>query len=193
MGMPPQKQIASGQRAAPGKIGFGLQIHPTAAIYAFFQLALLAQQTPPQTVKGLTAAPGLEVKLWASEPDLVNPTNIDIDSRGRIWVLGAVNYRRQLKGEKDYRNAGDRIVILEDPGHTGGATKAKVLAQGPSIRSPLGISVLGDQVIVSQSPKIIVYTKDEDGPAGWQDYFGSPLKDSTYSKTVDQPRRERSQ
>ena len=54
-------------------------------------------------MKGLTAAPGLEVKLWASEPNLLNPTNIDIDSRGRIWVLEAVNYRRQLKGEKDYR------------------------------------------------------------------------------------------
>jgi hypothetical protein len=57
-----------------------LQIHPIAA--ALFQLALLAQQTPPQTVT------------------LVNPTNIDIDSPGRIRVIEAVNYRRQLKGEK---------------------------------------------------------------------------------------------
>ena len=48
--------------------------------------ALLAQQTAPLTVKGLTAGAGLEVKLWAAEPNLINPTNIDIDSRGRIWV-----------------------------------------------------------------------------------------------------------
>src|SRR5258705_6686191 len=124
--------------------------------------SLLAQQAAPQTVKGLTAAPGLEVKLWAAEPSLLNPTNIDIDARGRIWVLEAVNYRRQLKGEKDYRNAGDRIMILEDTDHDGKADKAKVFAQDISLRSPLGIAVLGDKVIVSQSPNLIVYTKDED-------------------------------
>src|SRR5437762_630139 len=124
--------------------------------------SLLAQQPGPQTVKGLTTAPGLEVKLWAAEPSLVNPTNIDIDSRGRIWVLEAVNYRRQLKGEKDYRNAGDRILILEDTDHDGKADKVKVFAQDISLRSPLGIAVLGEKVIVSQSPNLIVYTKDED-------------------------------
>src|SRR5690349_16105633 len=103
----------------------------TLRILLFTALAwvLRAQQTAPQTVKGLTAAPGLEVKLWAAEPMLLNPTNIDIDSRGRIWVLEAVNYRRQLKGEKDYRSAGDRIVILEDPNHDGKATRSKVFLQ----------------------------------------------------------------
>jgi glucose/arabinose dehydrogenase len=74
-------------------------------------------------------------------------------------VLEGVNYRRQLKGEKDYRNAGDRIMILEDTDHDGKADKAKVFAQDISLRSPLGITVLGDKVIVSQSPNLIVYTK----------------------------------
>ena len=107
--------------------------------------SLLAQQTASQTVKGLTTVPGLEVKLWAAEANLLNPTNIDIDSRGRIWVLEGVNYRRQLKGEKDYRAAGDRIMILEDTDHDGKADKAKVFAQDPSLRSPLGIAVLGGE------------------------------------------------
>jgi hypothetical protein len=53
-------------------------------------------------------------------------------------------------------------VILEDSGHTGRARKAKVFAQDPSISAPLGISVLGADVIVSQSSDIIVCTKDED-------------------------------
>src|SRR5436309_4671919 len=110
--------------------------------------SVIAQQTAPHTVKGLTTAPGLEVKLWAAEPNLLNPTNIDIDSRGRIWVLEGVNYRRQLKGEKDYRAAGDRIMILEDTAHDGKADKAKVFAPDPSLRSPLGIPVLGDKVVV---------------------------------------------
>jgi len=120
---------------------------------------LLAQMTPPQTQKAFTVAAGLEATVWAAEPMVVNPTNIDIDERGRIWYLEAVNYRRHLKNEPDYRKAGDRIVILEDTDGDGRADSKKIFDQNPALRSPLGISVLGNKVIVSQSPDIIVYTK----------------------------------
>jgi hypothetical protein len=33
-------------------------------------------------------------------------------------------------------------------------------ASEPHLRAPLGIAVLGNRVIVSQSPDLIVYTKD---------------------------------
>lgn len=129
----------------------------------FFSLRAWSQQTPRQTVQGFKVAGGLEVTLWAAEPDVINPTNIDIDSRGRIWVLEAVNYRLTLPGRsgKDYRPAGDRITILEDTDGDGKADKTKVFAQDLSLRSPLGIAVLGDKVYVSQSPDLIVYTKDD--------------------------------
>jgi hypothetical protein len=29
---------------------------------------------------------GLEVTVWARSPQLRNPTNMDIDAQGRIWV-----------------------------------------------------------------------------------------------------------
>jgi putative membrane-bound dehydrogenase-like protein len=99
--------------------------------------------------------------LWASEPDLFNPTNIDVDERGRVWVLEGVNYRRQLRNEKDYRAKGDRILILEDTDGDGRADKVKVFDQAPALRSPLGIAVLGNRVVISQSPDVIVYTKDD--------------------------------
>ncbi|MGH9427773.1 MAG: DUF7133 domain-containing protein, partial [Terriglobia bacterium] len=51
-----------------------------------FSPALWPQQTPRQTTQGLKAADGMEVTLWAAEPEIVNPTNIDIDARGRVWV-----------------------------------------------------------------------------------------------------------
>src|SRR5438046_10488130 len=113
-------------------------------IAALMAASLLAQQPGPQTVKGLTTAPGLEVKLWAAGPSLVNPTNIDIDARGRIWVLEGVNYGRELKGEKDYRAAGDRVMILEDTDHDGKVHKAKIFTHDSSLRSPLCIAVPGD-------------------------------------------------
>jgi len=129
----------------------------------FLGTVLWSQQTSRQTTQGLKAADGLEVTLWAAEPDIFNPTNMDIDARGRVWVLEGVNYRRTLPGGsfgKDDRPAGDRIVILEDSDGDGRSDKTKVFAQDLNLRTPLGIAVLGDRVLVSQSPDLIVFTKD---------------------------------
>ena len=120
------------------------------------------QQSPAQSLAALKPAPGLDVKLWASEPMLSNPTNIAVDERGRVWVLEGVNYRRTQRNLPDLRPDGDRIVILEDTDRNGQADKVKVFDQNPQLRVPLGIAVLGDKVLVSQSPDLIVYTKDAD-------------------------------
>src|SRR4029453_4778937 len=120
------------------------------------------QQSPQQTLGALKPAPGLEVKLWAAEPMLTNPTDITVDERGRVWVLEGVNYRRTQRNLPDPRPAGDRIVILEDSDQDGQADKVKVFDQNPQIRVPLGIAVLGDKVYVSQAPDLIVSTKDAD-------------------------------
>ncbi len=125
-------------------------------------VAVRGQQSAQETVGALKPAPGLELKLWASEPLLTNPTNITVDERGRVWVLEGVNYRRTQRKLPDPRPAGDRIVILEDTDQNGQADKVKVFDQNPQIRVPLGIAVLGDKVYVSQAPDLIVYTKDAD-------------------------------
>ena len=51
---------------------------------------------------------GLEVTMWATSPQLSNPTNIDVDREGRIWVCEGVNYR----GKFGRRKEGDRIVLI---------------------------------------------------------------------------------
>lgn len=110
---------------------------------------------------GLVAMDGLEVTLFASEPMLQNPTNIDIDQRGRVYVCEAYNYRPQISGIPT-KFEGDRIMILEDKDGDGVADESKVFYQGPEINAPLGICVLGRQVIVSQSPYVWLFT-DTDG------------------------------
>ena len=50
---------------------------------------------------------GLEVTLWAASPLLRNPTNIDIDRDGRIWVAEGVRYRSHHARQPE----GDRIVV----------------------------------------------------------------------------------
>jgi putative membrane-bound dehydrogenase-like protein len=125
-----------------------------------FAGALAAQEAPDRSAAELHAAPGLRATLWASEPMVMNPTNMAIDERGRVWVLEAVNYRRALRNVPDLRPEGDRIVILEDTNQDGRADTSRVFDQNPGIRAPLGIAVLGNKVYVSQSPTLTVYTKD---------------------------------
>ena len=110
----------------------------------------------------MEVAEGLEVSLFAHEPMLVNPTNIDVDHKGRIWVCEGYNYRLRLNPDKTGKPEGDRILILEDTDSDGKADKQTVFYQGNDVNSALGISVLGDKVIVSKSPNIIVFT-DTDG------------------------------
>jgi putative membrane-bound dehydrogenase-like protein len=105
---------------------------------------------------------GLEVTLFASEPMFTNPTNLAIDTRGRIWVCEAYNYRNQLNPKNPEKREGDRIVIMEDTDGDGKADKSKVFYQGTDVNAALGISLLGNKVIVSCSPNVFVFT-DENG------------------------------
>lgn len=106
----------------------------------------------------------LEATLWAEAPMFYNPTNIDIDARGRVWVTEAVNYRKfnnKPEGRLDHPE-GERIVILEDTNGDGKADKSKVFVTDPELVSPMGIAVIGNKVIVSCAPNLVVYT-DENG------------------------------
>ena len=92
-------------------------------------------------VSGLDVAEGLEALLFASEasnPAMLNPTSIDIDHLGRVWVCEVVNYRHR-KGE---RKEGDRILVLEDTNGDGVADKQSVFYQGVDVDTAHGICVL---------------------------------------------------
>ncbi len=122
-------------------------------------LTEVQRHLPENALKGLTVANDLEVHTYATEPMLKNPTNIDIDERGRVWVNEAYNYRPAINGNPT--NAlGDRIMILEDINGDGKADTAKVFYQGPELDAPLGICVLGNKVIVSQSPYVWIFYDD---------------------------------
>lgn len=106
-------------------------------------------------------AEGLAVTAMATEPMLINPTNIDVDERGRVWVTEAYNYRPEINLNPTHAN-GDRILILEDKDGDARLETSKVFYQGPEINAPLGVCVLGNRVLISQSPYVWSFT-DEDG------------------------------
>lgn len=117
-------------------------------------------RTPEGAVAGLDVADGVELKLFAAEPMLLSPSNIDIDHLGRIWVCEVVNYRRFANGSNPERIEGDRILILEDTNGDGTADKETVFYQGRDIDSAHGVCVLGNRVIVSAGDSVFSFYDD---------------------------------
>ena len=74
----------------------------------------------------------------------------------------AVNYRPDYNPHRDHQEEGDRIIVLEGADGDGVAETRTVFYQGMDINAALGILVPGDQVIVSSSPHVLVFT-DTDG------------------------------
>ena len=74
----------------------------------------------------------LEATLFAREPLLSSPSDIDVDARGRVWVCEVTNYR----GKKDTRPEGDRILVLEDRDGDGKAETQTVFHQGRTWTAP---------------------------------------------------------
>lgn len=120
------------------------------------QIGEMPMAEGPDTVPtDLFAVPeGLEVTVWAKSPMFFNPTNIDFDEKGRMFVAEGVNYR----GKGGRRPEGDRIVMLEDTTGAGHADKATVFVQEKGLASPLGVAALDNKIVVSQPPDMIVYT-----------------------------------
>ena len=132
-------------------------------------LLLLAACGPDREARDVTdqfkLSGDYEVTLWAESPQFFNPTNIDVDQYGRVWVAEAVNYRDFNNAEPinpPYHEDGDRIIILEDTDGDGVSDKSEVFVQEQALRAPLGVAVVGKHVYVSSSPSMIRYT-DEDG------------------------------
>jgi putative membrane-bound dehydrogenase-like protein len=134
-----------------------------------------AQLPPDKALQSFKVVDDLEISLFASEPMFANPTCIDIDHKGRVWVCESVNYRCTLHRKPLNRPEGDRILILEDTKGDGKADKVTTFYQSPELLAPLGIAVapnpdgVGVKVYVCQSPDILVFEDKEgkgkaDGP-----------------------------
>ncbi len=135
--------------------------------------AARAQVGPAESARQLKPADGLEATLWAAEPMVVNPTTIDVDSRGRVWVTEGLNYRLTRGGNKQFSRVdeADAIKILSDTDGDGKADDVKVFADR-IFPVPMGIAVeenwskegkyLGARVYVGNSPNLLVL-EDTDG------------------------------
>lgn len=109
-----------------------------------------AALSPADSQKAFTVPPGFEVRLFASEPDIINPVAMTWDERGRLWVVELFEYPLGApKGAKPR----DRIKILEDTDGDGRADKVTIFADGLNLAT--GIALGNGGVYVGQAPDLL--------------------------------------
>ncbi|MEM7013098.1 MAG: GDSL-type esterase/lipase family protein, partial [Verrucomicrobiota bacterium] len=101
---------------------------------------------------------GFEVNLFADEkmfPQLVNPVQMQVDGKGRLWVASWPTYPKV----EPLQPRNDALLILPDEDRDGVADKVIEFAK---IDNPLGFEFWNGGVIVSSQPDLI-FLKDTDG------------------------------
>lgn len=119
--------------------------------------AMTPALTPEEAQRKFTVPDGFEVRLFASEPMVVNPVAMTWDERGRLWVVELYEYPLGAKpGEKGR----DQVKILEDTDNDGHADKVTVFADGLSLAT--GIALGDGGAYVGQAPHLLFF-KDTNG------------------------------
>jgi mono/diheme cytochrome c family protein/glucose/arabinose dehydrogenase len=101
------------------------------------------------TLKYIKVPEGCKVDFVASEkefPELINPVQMNFDTRGRLWVAVWPNYPETTPTTKVF----DKLVIFDIDPKTGKFTKCTTFADG--LNCPTGFQLYKDGVIVMQSP-----------------------------------------
>ncbi len=117
-------------------------------------------RTPEQERRGFKLPPGFEITLFASEPQITKPINMEFDDRGRLWVTHSSEYPMAAAPEK----GNDKITILEDTNGDGKADKFTDFQDGLNI--PIGIMPVADGAIAYSIPNVYHFTDtNNDGKA----------------------------
>lgn len=113
--------------------------------------------TPADAQKKFVVPEGFEVRLFAAEPDVINPVAMTWDERGRLWVVELYEYPL---GAADGQKPRDRIKILEDTDNDGRADKVTIFAEGFNLAT--GILIGDGGVYVGQAPDLL-FLQDTNG------------------------------
>jgi glucose/arabinose dehydrogenase len=109
--------------------------------------------------KALQVADGFEVNLFAADPLLAKPIQINFDSSGRLWAACSESYPQIKPGQV----ANDKIIVLEDTDGDGKADKTTVFADGLLI--PTGLEPGDGGVYVGASTDLLHLSRP-DGDKG---------------------------
>ncbi|GAB5405051.1 MAG: hypothetical protein Aurels2KO_32820 [Aureliella sp.] len=114
--------------------------------------------SPEESLAKINVPEGFELNIFASEeifPDLANPVQLQVDTKGRLWAASWNSYPKWQPGD----DLKDSLMIFEDTDNDGVADKRKIFAH---VHNPLGFEFWGGGVLVTSGPDLL-FLKDTDG------------------------------
>ncbi len=116
----------------------------------------LPDPDPEVERQAFLVADGFEVNLFAADPRIAKPIQMNFDPAGRLWIASSEVYPQIKPGQE----ADDKILILEDKDGDGVADSTTVFADGLLI--PTGVEPGDGGVYVANSTELL-HLKDTDG------------------------------
>jgi putative heme-binding domain-containing protein len=107
--------------------------------------------------KSFIVPEGFEVNLFAADPLLAKPIQMNFDPQGRLWVASSEVYPQIKPGQV----ANDKIVVLEDTDGDGKADKTTVFADGLLI--PTGVEPGDGGAYVANSTELVHLSASKPG------------------------------
>ncbi len=129
------------------------------AIVAMAGLLSCRQQAGPpygaaQGLQTFQLEPGFRIELFAAEPDIVDPVDMEIDEFGRIYVVENPAYPLAVEGKLG------RVKLLQDTDDDGRPDHSTVFADG--LTMPTGVMRWKKGILVTDAPNVW-YFEDSDG------------------------------
>jgi len=111
-----------------------------------------------EAIKHMAVAKGFRINLFADEakfPQLVNPVQMQVDAKGRVWVAVWPTYPKW----EPLKPMNDALLILHDDDNDGKADRVTEFAK---VQNPLGFEFWNGGVLVTCMSDLI-FLKDTDG------------------------------
>ncbi len=113
--------------------------------------------SPGASLDRMRVRDGFEVRLVASEPDVIDPVSVAWSADGKLWVVEMSDYPHPPPGQTDRLG---RIRVLSDRNSTGRFSTAVTFAEGLDFAT--GVLPWRDGAIVTLAGKI-VFLRDTNG------------------------------
>ncbi len=143
----------SAWRFVLGAIALALFPAPASAQRAPFPIP---DPDPEVERRSFVVADGFEVNLYAADPMIHKPIQMNFDPQGRLWIASSEIYPQIKPGQV----ANDKILVVEDTNGDGTAEKTTVFADGLLI--PTAVEPGDGGAYVGASTELL-HLKDRDG------------------------------
>ena len=107
-------------------------------------------------IAGFNLPEGMEINLYASDPMIAKPVQMNWDSQGRLWLVSSGMYPHIVPGAEE----NDKVLVLEDTDNNGSADKCTTFAG--DLHIPTAVLPKDGGAYVANSTEIL-FLKDTDG------------------------------